>query len=138
MRAVILPAADERLSEVLGFMTAGLPEGFFALAPQMELVLEELLVNIGHYAYGGAGGEVELSRRLVKFDGWPHLVFLVRDWGPAFDPFENSPEPDLTSSVERRPVGGLGVHLVRTVASHYCYGRGLGANTTELYFRKPA
>jgi anti-sigma regulatory factor (Ser/Thr protein kinase) len=137
MKSITLPAAWERLPELRVFLTADLPESFQPVIPSLELALEELLVNIHHYAYDEAGGSVELSCRLANFDGQPHLIILVRDWGRAFDPFADSPQPDLTSSLEDRPIGGLGLHLIRRMASHCCYSRCLGANATELFFLKP-
>jgi anti-sigma regulatory factor (Ser/Thr protein kinase) len=135
MRAINQLLTMERLPELIAFLTAELPEGFLALSPNLELALEELMVNINHYAYDGANGSVELVRRLVDFDGLNHLVLTIRDWGRAFDPFLEAAKPDLSLSFEDRPIGGLGLHLVKNMVSHYCYWRDLGANNVELFFK---
>jgi len=135
MRAINQLLTMERLPELITFLTAELPEGFLSLSPNLELALEELMVNVNHYAYDGAVGSVELVRRLVNFDGLTHLVLTIRDWGKAFDPFLEAPKPDLTLPVDERPIGGLGLHLVKNLVSHYSYWRDLGANNVELFFK---
>jgi anti-sigma regulatory factor (Ser/Thr protein kinase) len=127
----------ENLAELQKFMSTDMPPEFDSYTPKLQLVLEEFLVNIFNYAYSGSPGPLEVQRRLVNFDGEPHISVLVRDWGPAFDPFIDSPPPDLSSPVEDRPIGGLGVHLVKSLATHYSYIRVNEANTLEIWFRQP-
>jgi serine/threonine-protein kinase RsbW/sigma-B regulation protein RsbU (phosphoserine phosphatase) len=43
------------------------------------------------------------------------LEIVLKDDAPAFNPFEAASHPDLDASIEERSVGGLGVHLVRTL-----------------------
>ena len=43
--------------------------------------------------------------------------------------------PDTSLSAEDRPIGGLGVHLVKNVSAHHCYSGDDGTNTIELYFQ---
>ena len=54
-----------------------------------------------------------------------------------FDPFLEAPKPDTSLDIEERPVGGLGVHLVKNVSAHHCYSGTDGENTIELYFKMP-
>ena len=51
--------------------------------------------------------------RIIRTQEW--LEILVKDDAPQFDPFNQVPQPDLDASVEARPIGGLGVHLVRSL-----------------------
>ena len=48
------------------------------------------------------------------------------DDGPRFDPLQDAPLPDPEASLDERPVGGLGIHLVRTMMDevHYRYQDG--------------
>jgi serine/threonine-protein kinase RsbW len=57
----------------------------------------------------------------------PRLTVVLSDDGPPFDPFGQA-EPDTTLSVEDRPIGGLGIHLVRKVMDRLEYRRQDGKN----------
>ena len=50
----------------------------------------------------------------------------------AFDPFADAPPPDLTSEVDDRRVGGLGVFLVKKTLDRASYRRGGGRNLVLL------
>lgn len=102
-----------------------LPDGEGA---RLHLLVEELLTNLGKYGYdlGGAGrAELELRR-----DG-ERVVLTMIDDGRAFDPLA-APPPDLDQEVEDRPVGGLGLHLIRTLAEQASYARVEGRNHLTL------
>jgi anti-sigma regulatory factor (Ser/Thr protein kinase) len=136
MKKLLMSTSLDNLSELQAFLTDGLPKGFAALSPSIELILEEFLVNIHTYAYGGSPGPLEVCRRLVSFDGKPHLAVMVRDWGPPFDPFSDSLKPDVNLALEEREVGGLGLHLIKNLASHFSYYRSLESNMAEVWFRQ--
>ena len=68
-------------------------------------------------------------------DGAPFLCVWIRDWGTSFDPFMETATPDTSLAAEDRPIGGLGVHLVKNVSAHHCYSGDDGTNTIELYFQ---
>jgi anti-sigma regulatory factor (Ser/Thr protein kinase) len=137
MRALVMTADLQRLGEVQAFLTTDLPSDFAALSPSVQLVLEEFLVNVVNYAYRAGPGPLEVSRRMVVFDGSPHLAVMVRDWGPAFNPFVDADRPDVEQNLDERAIGGLGIHLVRSMATHYSYFRSCGANTVEVWFKQP-
>ena len=59
------------------------------------------------------------------------LHIVVSDNGIAFDPF-SQPEPDLTSSLEQRQLGGVGIHLVKNCMDSYAYRREEGRNIISL------
>ena len=87
---------------------------------QVNLVMEELFMNVARYAYpSGAQGMVEVSYSVPQ----PGLLAVeIADRGEAFDPLSRE-EPDLTASLEDRPIGGLGIFLVRSMTSGLCYRR---------------
>ena len=62
-----------------------------------------------------------------------HLDLVLVDDGDPFDPF-TAPVPDLAASIEERDIGGLGVHLVRTLATRFAYERADGRNVVTLGF----
>ena len=51
--------------------------------------------------------------RMSISDDW--LEIIIKDDAPQFDPFVEVPEPDLDMDLDERQVGGLGVHLVKTL-----------------------
>ena len=74
----------------------------------LRLVLDELLSNIIDYGYGRPDGNIEVETCLL-----PDRVRLaVRDWSHPFNPLAQ-PAPDFSGDPDDRPVGGLGIHLVR-------------------------
>jgi anti-sigma regulatory factor (Ser/Thr protein kinase) len=136
-RSIIIKASIDQLPSINQFIAETVTPAFGLLIPKIELAMEELMVNVCNYAYGDATGDAEISCRLVNFDGRPHFAISIRDWGRAFDPFSDSPEPDASLSLSERPIGGLGVHMVKKFASHYCYEYSREANLSELLFEKP-
>lgn len=95
---------------------------------QLNLALEEVVVNIMNYAYPGEEGRpVDVS---VKA-GPASLVFTVDDQGLPFDPTAKE-DPDITLGAEDRPIGGLGILLVRQLMNDVAYRREDGHNLLTL------
>jgi anti-sigma regulatory factor (Ser/Thr protein kinase) len=87
---------------------------------RLDLVLEEALVNVFRYAYPpDTPGEVRLGWRSGENGGLP---VVICDSRREFDPLSKAP-PDLTADLEDRPVGGLGIHLIRQIAASVQYQR---------------
>lgn len=83
------------------------------------VVLDELLANtVSHGLQGRPEGQVTIDVKLAT----ELLVMTLRDNGNAFDPFARA-APDTTSSVEDRPIGGLGIHLVKQLVDDVSYRR---------------
>src|SRR4051812_22007550 len=74
----------------------------------MRVALDELVTNTISYGLPNDGGEVVVEAELHP----DRLIVTVSDNGKPFDPFQSS-APDTTLSVEDRPIGGLGIHLVQ-------------------------
>lgn len=82
-------------------------------------VLEELFTNVVSYGYDGAGGHsVEIT--LALGDG--QLLITMEDDARAFDPVTFA-EPELDGPIEERSIGGLGIHLVRSLMDRMEYSR---------------
>jgi serine/threonine-protein kinase RsbW len=103
------------------------PQGSFFVA----LAIEELVTNCIKYAYDDGGEHV--IDILLSVAG-QELTMTVVDDGRAFDPLQ-APSPDLSLSIEDRPVGGLGLHLLRALADEIAYERRDGANRVTLIKR---
>ena len=98
------------------------------LAARINLALEEAVCNVIQYAYP-EGTTGRMSLEAVK-DG-NRLRFTLTDGGKVFDPTA-APEADITASVEDRPVGGLGIHLIRNIMDSVRYERMDGKNVLTL------
>ena len=89
------------------------------LRRKFNLVFDELLNNIISYAYDDEDEhQIDVHIRLSDAG----LSVTVTDDGKPFNPFERQ-APDTALSVEDRPLGGLGVHLVRNVMDRVGYER---------------
>ena len=104
----------------------------FSLSPDivfnLNLVLEEAVVNIINYAYPKEKHEsIYLSAQLHEGS----IVFVLTDTGMQFDPTK-APEADITLSLEDRPIGGLGIFLIRQIMNEVSYERIDGKNVLTL------
>jgi anti-sigma regulatory factor (Ser/Thr protein kinase) len=85
----------------------------------VQLVLEEVVTNIINYAYEDAPGD-EIDVRVALETG--HAVVQTEDSGPPFD-LSHAPRADTDKPLKDRPIGGLGIHLVRQMAERVDYAR---------------
>ena len=99
-----------------------------ALESQIKLAVEEAVVNVMNYAYPvGTVGDINID---AASDG-TLLRFVITDSGKAFDPTEGG-RVDTTLSAEERPIGGLGIFLVRELMDSINYERIDGKNILTL------
>jgi serine/threonine-protein kinase RsbW len=99
-------------------------------ALSFELALEEIFVNV--VTHGATDGKVPKAEvTLLLCDG--DLSMTLEDDGPQFDPLAR-PSPDVTAELSDRPVGGLGIFLVRKLMDTVSYER--VATRNRLMMRK--
>lgn len=122
-----LARASELANSLLDRGGIGEPEAYAT-----QLVLEEILSNVIRHGYEDSEGH-EISVSLRASDGGVELQ--VEDDGREFDPL-SAPEVDLGIPLEERRVGGLGIHLVRKMASEVRYRRQDGKNRVEVFIRR--
>ena len=94
---------------------------------QINLAIEEAVVNVMKYAYPiGTKGEINIKAEKSVATGESVLTFIISDEGKHFDPTAKA-EVDTNLSAEERPIGGLGIHLVRQLMDtiNYEYARGM-------------
>ena len=101
----------------------GLPQ---ELNMPINLALEEAVSNVMLYAYPDKSGQV-----LVECDRSDKLVFTITDSGVPFDPTQQK-EPDVTQNLDERPIGGLGIFLVRQIMDDIRYERKDNKNILTL------
>ena len=111
MRELTLDALVENLDRVLAFVDGELEamECPMRAQLQIEVAVEELFVNIAHYAYettGSATIRVETQEQPRGVD----ITFI--DSGTPYDPLARE-DPDVTLSAEERQIGGLGIFMVK-------------------------
>ena len=87
---------------------------------RLNLMLEELATNSINYSLSGLA-EPQLQLQLAVEEGF--VVARLEDNGAAYNPFTQAPEPDTTSELAKRRIGGLGVHLTKKLSDRYAYQR---------------
>lgn len=94
----------------------------------LNLVLEEAISNVILYAYP-EGEHQTIALTVQKDDN--RLIFVITDSGKEFDPTQ-APDADITLSAEDRPIGGLGIFLIRQIMNKVEYRRIEGKNVLTL------
>lgn len=94
-----------------------------------QVVFDELLTNAIDY---GLQDRTDPLLQVVLHPDGARLEAWIIDNGPAFDPLQDAAPPDLELSVEERPIGGLGIHLVKSLMDGADYHRSEGRNLLHL------
>ncbi|MCJ2177489.1 ATP-binding protein [Novosphingobium album (ex Hu et al. 2023)] len=97
-----------------------------AVVTKFMIAFDELVSNILNH-----GSAATISARIFLKES--EVAAELIDDGDAFDPL-SLPDPDTSLSVEDRPIGGLGVHIVRSLMDHVDYSR--EGNCNRLRFAK--
>lgn len=132
LHTITLPASIESLSEINAHLEHLLQNEFEPFLLKTQLVVEELLANICSYAYEGGQGTAVVACGVVNFDGHQAIMLQLTDKGKPYDPFAKAVQPDLEADVQDRAIGGLGVFLVKEIATHYVYMRIDDCNQTQI------
>jgi len=136
MSTLRLPASMESFGYFRSFVLQELERvnGLEELVPQVDLVMEEVLVNAINYAYPKEEGKIEVE---CLAEGPGRFRVTVRDWGVPFNPLDQA-APDLSMDISSRQVGGLGIYLVKQMAGRLTYEYRDGGNVLTLWFEKKA
>lgn len=126
-----IPAAVDRLHEVLGQIDALLEEAECPMKIQMQIDLsvEEIFVNIASYAYGEEGGDVCISA--VVTPDPKEITITFTDSGVKYDPIARE-NPDVTLPAEEREIGGLGIFLTKKSMDELEYEYADGKNILKM------
>ena len=100
-----------------------------ALISKIDICLEEIYVNIASYAYGDKTGMASIS--VDKNDS--EIILKFEDSGVEYNPLKKE-DPDITLSLEDRPIGGLGIFMVKELSKGIEYDRLNGKNILTLKF----
>ena len=110
MKELIIDALTENLDAVIAFVTEQLEAADCSMKAQMqiEVAVEELFVNIAHYAYAPGIGTATIQTEITADTA--EITFI--DSGVQYDPLAK-PDPDVSLPASERQVGGLGIFMVK-------------------------
>lgn len=96
---------------------------------QIELAIDELFGNIAHYAYSPEVGSATVRVEVVQQPLAVIITFI--DKGVPFDPLA-AKDPDITLSAEERPIGGLGIYMIKKSMDEISYEYKNGQNILTI------
>lgn len=109
MNEMKITAEDENMDKVNEFIHSCLPADCTdIILNKIDLAVEEIFVNIAHYAYNPETGDAWISASFID----NVLTIVFRDKGKEFNPIAKK-DPDITLSAEEREIGGLGIFLTK-------------------------
>jgi len=113
-----ITALVSTLDDVLSFVDGPLEERSVSMKniTTINIATEEIYVNIAQYAYKNEGGEAIISLRI---EGNKATIELT-DWGAPYNPLAKK-DPDVSLSVQDRPIGGLGIYMVKKTMDEVTY-----------------
>ncbi len=113
METLIIAATDTNLTQVNNFVHKFMPDSCSTqLINQIDLAVEEIFVNIAHYAYTKENDDTKSVTIGCNFNQ-NELTIFFKDSGKAFNPLLRE-DPDLTMNADEREMGGLGIYLTKT------------------------
>ena len=130
-KQLTIDATDDNLMKVLAFVDDHLEavECPPKAKMQIDVAVEEIFVNIAHYAYAPEVGPATIQ---VELEQDPKSVFITfLDRGTPFDPLAE-PDPDVTLPAEERQIGGLGIYMVKKSMDDVRYEYRDGQNILTL------
>lgn len=132
-RRITIPADLEEITRAAGILEEVMAAAGFCREEilRLQLAVEEACANVVLHGYGEEEGEICL-RALVDGD---RLSVTVEDEGGPFDPTACSP-PRLEEDLEGRGIGGLGVHLMRSLVDGISYEFRDGKNVLTLMVKR--
>ena len=129
MAELRIKAKVENLNDVMAFVDAELEKLDCPMRAQMQIdvAVEELFVNIAHYAYAPGEGDAQITVQAA--DGMVEIEF--RDSGVPYDPLAKA-DPDVSLSAEERQIGGLGIFMVKKTMDDMVYHYMDGQNVLKI------
>ncbi len=117
------------LPEILAFVDSACQQVGMGpdLCFDLQLAVEEACTNVIEHAYQGHGGELSICFETRNDD----IVITLRDHGQAFDPTSIAC-PDTSMPLTKRPIGGLGLHLMYQLMDEIGFSFELDGNTLTM------
>ena len=124
-------ALTEKMPEVMEFVERRLEAADCPPKAQMQIgvAVEEIFVNIAHYAYGTEKGTATV--RIEVGEAPVSVTITFMDHGIPYDPLKKE-DPDVTLSAEERQIGGLGIFMTKKLMDDVTYEYRDGQNILTL------
>ena len=131
MKELFIEAKDENLDKVLAFVDEQLEAYDCPMKTQMQvdIAVEEIFVNIAHYAYVPGVGSATIRAEVSEDQLAVSLTFV--DNGMPYDPLAKE-DPDITLSADERQIGGLGIFMVKKSMDDVAYEYKDGQNVLTI------
>ena len=131
MKEMILNAEIARMDDVLDFINAELEAHDVPMKTimQLDIAIEEIFVNIAHYAYNPEIGQASITVEVD--DASRSITIRFMDRGKPYDPLSRE-DPDVTLDVEERQIGGLGIYMVKKSMDEVSYAHEGGQNILTI------
>ena len=127
-RRITLPADNKNLYKMIDFLKSDMDKYGVSPKKQFNLIsaVEEIFTNIASYAYEKSGEVIIVT--FVEDE-----IFNVRfsDNGKKYNPLDNE-DPDITSDLKDRKIGGLGVFLAKKLSDKISYTYEDGRNILTI------
>lgn len=131
MQRFTVDAAIENIPAITDFVNSQLKAHACPLQTQYEIdiAIDEIVSNVARYGYPSGKGEITVQ---VQWQENPLTVVIVFiDQGIAYNPLRQK-EPNLTLCAQERPVGGLGIFMVKHMMDNVQYERRGRENVLSL------
>lgn len=138
MDVLEVPGVLESLQPIADFVKEAAAEAGLERreAYKLRLAVDEIATNVVLYGYERSGQTGVL--RIAKALDDAQLTLCLEDTSPPYDPTAQAPPPDLSESLESRPIGGLGVFLTVQGVDDFRYEYADGHNRNYFTVRRPA
>lgn len=132
MKELTIQATDQALIEVQAFIEEELEVAGASMKAMMQIsvCVEEIYVNIAHYAYNPDVGPATI--RCTVEENPSRVILQFEDNGLPFDPLAKE-DADITLSAEERDIGGLGILMVKKTMDQVDYVYQDGKNILTLH-----
>ena len=130
MKEITVEADVNNIGVVTDFVNEILEENDCPIKVQMQVdvAIDEVFSNIAFYAYEDKGDATVIVNILEE----PQAVELTFiDSGKPYDPLAK-PDPDVTLDVSERPIGGLGIFMVKKIMDDVVYEYKNGSNVFRI------
>ncbi len=131
MKDITVDATLDNLEVVQNFVSEELESQGCSMKVmmQIEIAVEEIYVNIVHYAYNPEIGKATI--RCEVTDNPMQVIIQFMDSGVPFDPLAKE-DADITLSAEEREIGGLGIFMVKKSMDEVSYEYKEGKNVLTI------
>ena len=129
LKSITVPAKMEYLDDVVNLVERILEQTQITEREKTHVLIsaEEIFTNIASYAYGESTGNVLMTCEVNV----EKIRICFRDQGIEYNPLDR-PNPDFDIPFEDRPIGGLGIYMVKKYMDHVSYRRDGDSNVLTI------